>query len=85
MQLDDFGRFDLVLAMDRDNLEDLLALCPAEHREKVRLFLDFAGEQVSVREVPDPYYGGDDGFEQVLDLVEAATAGLIEQLRREGA
>ncbi|WP_188861804.1 low molecular weight protein-tyrosine-phosphatase [Marinobacterium nitratireducens] len=85
VQLDDFGRFDLVLAMDRDNLEDLLALCPAEHREKVRLFLDFAGEQVSVREVPDPYYGGDDGFEQVLDLVEAATAGLIEQLRREGA
>ncbi|NVK42857.1 MAG: low molecular weight phosphotyrosine protein phosphatase [Oceanospirillaceae bacterium] len=80
---DDFERFDLVLAMDRENLEDLLALCPIEHRGKVRLFQEFAGERAVLREVPDPYYGGDDGFEQVLDLVEVATEGLIEHLRRE--
>jgi len=83
--VNDFRRFDLVLAMDRDNLEDLLAICPEEHRTKVRLFLEFAGDRVATREVPDPYYGGDEGFEQVLDLVELAAAGLIEQLRRERA
>lgn len=83
VQAEDFGRFDLVLAMDRDNLEDLLAICPDEHRAKVSLFLEFAGDRVATLEVPDPYYGGDAGFEQVLDLVELATAGLIEQLRQD--
>lgn len=78
----DFRRFDLVLAMDRDNLDDLLAICPVEYRERVRLFLDFGGERIAQREVPDPYFGGADGFEHVLDLVEAASDGLIEQLRQ---
>lgn len=85
VELEDFRRFDLVLAMDRDNLDNLMRICPPEYRSRVRLFLEFAGDRVSMLEVPDPYFGGDDGFEQVLDLIEAASEGLIEQLQREGA
>lgn len=76
----DFAFFDLVLAMDQRNLNDLRAICPEAHREKIKLFLDFAPE-LSIREVPDPYYGGEDGFDEVLNLVEAASDGLIERLR----
>lgn len=76
----DFERFDLVLAMDDENLSNLQRLCPPQYRDRVRLFLDFASEN-SERNVPDPYYGGDDGFEHVLDLVEAASRGLLSQLR----
>jgi protein-tyrosine phosphatase len=76
---DDFAYFDLVLAMDRDNLRLLLQRCPPQHRAKLRLFLDYAPDE-SVDEVPDPYYGGTDGFERVLDLVEAAASGLIKSL-----
>ena len=73
----DFERFDLILAMDRENLRDLLALAPDdEARAKVRMFL--AGD----RDVPDPYYGGADGFEHVLDLVEEAALSLVDELRR---
>jgi protein-tyrosine phosphatase len=73
----DFDRFDLILAMDAENLRDLLAVAPDdEAREKVRLFL--SGD----RDVPDPYYGGDDGFDEVLDLVEEAAASLLDELRR---
>jgi protein-tyrosine phosphatase len=75
----DFAHFDLVLAMDRDNLQRLLERCPPEHRSKVRLFLEYAPDE-RVDEVPDPYYGGAAGFERVLDLVEAAARGLIEEL-----
>ena len=71
----DFGTFDLILAMDRGHLGLLERRCPAQHRAKLRLFL---GE----RDVPDPYYGGADGFEEVLDLVESACAGLLQELRR---
>jgi protein-tyrosine phosphatase len=77
----DFEQFELILAMDRQNLEDLRALCPASLLPRVRLLLDFAPGSVPGREVPDPYYGGTDGFEQVLDLVEAACSGLVDQLR----
>lgn len=75
----DFLRFDHILAMDHDNLELLRQACPAEHRAKLRLFLEFASGS-EVREVPDPYYGGPEGFEQVLDLVEDAASGLLAQL-----
>jgi len=75
---DDFDRFDLILAMDGDNLAFLESLCPPEHRGKLRLFLEFARES-RVREVPDPYYGGPDGFQQVLDLIEDAATGLLER------
>ena len=76
----DFSRFDLILAMDRQNLAVLQRRAPAEARERIRLFLEFA-PAVEVVEVPDPYYGGANGFEQVLDLVEAASRGLLEHLR----
>ncbi len=76
---EDFSRFDLLLAMDRDNLEVLLQRCPVEHRAKLKLFLTYASSE-SVDEVPDPYYGGAAGFERVLDLVESAARGLIESL-----
>lgn len=81
-QLDaaDFERFDLLLAMDRRNVNDALALAPVHGRERLRLFLDYAPE-APVREVPDPYYGGADGFEEVLDLVETASRGLLQALR----
>jgi protein-tyrosine phosphatase len=79
---DDFGRFDLLLAMDRDHHEQLLGLAPEDGAHKVRLFLDY-GSDGSAREVPDPYYGGPQGFEIVLDLIEDASRGLLAELRKE--
>ncbi len=75
---DDFELFDYIIAMDEDNQERLLERAPDEHRSKVQLFLSYAS--VSETEVPDPYYGGAAGFERVLDLVEAASRGLLETL-----
>jgi low molecular weight protein-tyrosine phosphatase len=77
----DFEEFDLILAMDLQNLQVLQRRAPAHARERVRLFLEFAPEAV-VTEVPDPYYGGPNGFEEVLDLVEAASRGLLAHLRQ---
>jgi protein-tyrosine phosphatase len=72
---DDFDRFDLIVAMDRENLRDLHALAPDDvAREKLRLL---AADQ----DVPDPYYGGDRGFETVLDMVGAACRELLDELR----
>ncbi len=76
----DFARFDYILAMDRDNLGILQALCPDDPNGKVRLFMDFAPE-VSERQVPDPYWGGQRGFERVLDMVEAASRGLLDHIQ----
>lgn len=76
----DFHEFDHILAMDRDNLADLKAIMPRDARAELRLFLDYAPDQ-PVRAVPDPYYGGPQGFERVLDLIAAASAGLLERLR----
>ncbi len=76
---DDFERFDLVLAMDRLNHATLLGLAPAQVHERIRLFMEFAGDN-DLEDVPDPYYGGPLGFEQVLDLAEAAAAGLLEDV-----
>lgn len=75
----DFSQFDLILAMDNRNFNDLQVMCPEAHHSKIKLFLDLA-PGISVREVPDPYYGGPSGFDNVLDLVEAASDGLIAQL-----
>jgi len=77
---EDFARFDLVLAMDDDNLANAQRLCPPAHRHKLKLLLAHA-PSVGRRQVPDPYYGGAAGFEEVLDLVEAACDGLIASLR----
>ncbi len=76
----DFETFDLILAMDRQNLRTLERRAPAHARERLRLFLEFAPES-GVLEVPDPYYGGQNGFEHVLDLIEAAARGLCAALR----
>ncbi|HSC96463.1 MAG TPA: low molecular weight protein-tyrosine-phosphatase [Burkholderiales bacterium] len=76
----DFGEFDYLLAMDRMNLRVLERLCPSRHGHKLKLFLAFSTDAVP-REVPDPYYGGEQGFEQVLDLVEEAAQGLLDHLR----
>lgn len=78
----DFARFDFVLAMDAENLANLLEICPPEHRPKVRLFLSFS-ERWTGQAVPDPYYGGAEGFDQVLDMVEDAGQGLLAAIRTE--
>jgi protein-tyrosine phosphatase len=77
----DFEDFDLILAMDLHNLKVLHRRAPLQARERVRLFLEFAPES-PVTEVPDPYYGGPNGFEEVLDLVEAASQGLLAHIRQ---
>jgi protein-tyrosine phosphatase len=78
---DDFEIFDHILAMDESNLTDLADLCPPRHRSKLRLFLEFA-PHAEEREVPDPYFGGDDGFGRVLDLIEAASRGFLAHLQQ---
>ena len=78
----DFERFDLLIALDRANLRELLAVAPDEEAaEKVRLLREFDPAAGGDLDVPDPYYGGDRGFETVLDMVEAACRGLIDELR----
>ncbi|SMR71481.1 Low molecular weight phosphotyrosine protein phosphatase [Marinobacterium sediminicola] len=81
--MSDFERFDYILAMDDANLRELRSLCPRGFRGHLGLFLDFA-EGVKHKEVPDPYYtSGDQGFEEVLDLVEKASQGLYRHLLQE--
>ncbi len=81
VEMADFTRFDYVLAMDSSNLDDLLSMCPEEYRDKVSLFLEFA-KNPRQQDVPDPYYGGGHGFERVLDLIEAGSLGLLDDIRR---
>lgn len=80
----DFAHYDYVLAMDRENLADLESRCPHPHRHKLRLFLSFSARWRDA-EVPDPYYGGDEGFDRVIDMVEDAARGLLAELRPGGA
>lgn len=77
---DDFERFDLLLAMDKANLAELRRRCPPTHRDKVRLLMEFAPGATET-EVADPYFGGAQDFEQVLDQVERACEGLLDTLR----
>ena len=77
---DDFERFDLIVAMDRLNHATLLDRSPPEHRERIRTLLEFAGKTAPA-DVPDPYYGGAKGFDDVLDLVESAVEGLLAEVR----
>jgi protein-tyrosine phosphatase len=76
----DFTEFDYVLAMDEMNLRALTRLCPSRHAHKLRLLMEFS-TGAALREVPDPYYGDEQGFELVLDLAEEASQGLLEHLR----
>lgn len=78
--MNDFVIFDYILAMDEKNKRDLLSICPAPYQAKVKLFLEFAPD-ISARDVPDPYYGGTGGFDHVLDLIEAASDGLIAVIK----
>ncbi len=79
--VDDFHEFDYILAMDNDNHSGLAAICPAGQEGRLRMFMEFA-PQMNIGEVPDPYYGGDSGFENVFDMVEAASRGLLEHIRK---
>ena len=78
---EDIKRFDYVLAMDRDNFNDLIDICPAGHETTIRLFMEFAPNRPE-DEVPDPYFGGVSGFDRVLDMIEDAARGLLEEIRR---
>jgi protein-tyrosine phosphatase len=87
---EDFERFDYILAMDRQNLRELQSLKPKNSRAEVKLFLEFApgaaapgaaAPQAGSLEVPDPYYGGDQDFERVLDLAAAASRGFLDSLQ----
>ncbi len=83
VQTKDFDEFDLILAMDGHNLDLLKQQCPAWHQAKLGRLLDY--RQAGAEEnVPDPYYGGPQGFEMVLDLVDDAVQGLIDDLKRQG-
>ena len=77
----DFVDFDYLLGMDQDNVSAMRQLKPANSQAHVGLLLDFAGTPGG--EVPDPYYGGEEGFENVLNMIEAASDGLIQHLKRE--
>ena len=77
----DFHEFDYILAMDDDNYQILESLCPSGLEDKLSLFLDFSKEY-SETQVPDPYYGGDQGFEHVFDLVDSASHGLLEDIKK---
>lgn len=78
---EDFTRFDLILAMDLANHSKLSNMAGPAHGQKVKLFLEFA-PGTDETEVPDPYYGGEDGFEHVLSLLQAASEGLADHIQR---
>lgn len=78
---EDFHHFDYVLAMDHENLADLSRICPPGKEDRLALFLDFA-PALGQRQVPDPYYGGSQGFEDMLDLIEGGSRELLAHIRR---
>ncbi|HCQ19957.1 MAG TPA: protein tyrosine phosphatase [Anabaena sp. UBA12330] len=80
-QVSDFQQFDLILAMDRDNYDDILAVDPSgQYHSKVRLMCDFCSTH-TLKEVPDPYYGGVEGFNHVIDLLMDACQGLLKHIK----
>ena len=81
VELRDFERFDLVVAMDYENRAFLERLCPPSARRKLKLMMEYA-RHYTVSEVPDPYGGGPQGFETVLDMLEDATGGLLDEIAR---
>lgn len=80
VSLSDYEDFDLILAMDNDNYNILMAQSPAHAKPKISLFMDFAPQRKE-REVPDPYFGGQNGFEKVFEMVEEASEGLLRHIR----
>lgn len=77
----DAGHFDHLFALDEENLREMRKIVPGNHAGRVRLFMDLSAKYRG-QEVPDPYYGGADGFEIVLDMVEDASAGLLSDIRK---
>ena len=77
---EDFDKYDYILAMDKSNLANLQKVSDSAYHPKIKLFLSFANSDH--QEVPDPYYGGKKGFELVLDLIEQASDGLIEDIKK---
>ncbi|HEC73389.1 MAG TPA: low molecular weight phosphotyrosine protein phosphatase, partial [Methylophaga aminisulfidivorans] len=75
----DFEEFDFIFAMDTSNYEILINACPTEHQHKVKMFLDYAPEREE-DDVPDPYYGGQNGFNHVFDLVTDASKGFLQSV-----
>ncbi len=77
----DYEEFDYILAMDNSNLLDMQALNSGNGKAKLSLFLDYSPISTKIKEVPDPYYGGERGFENVLDLIESASIGLLDDIK----
>ena len=75
----DFERFDLILAMDKANRQGLLKLAPRDRQDKIRMFMDCA-PHFGVHEIPDPFFGDKDGFDYVVQLIDAASRGLMRSL-----
>lgn len=78
VMMNDFEEFDLILAADKENLDDLMSQCPAHLQYKVALFLSFGESQY--QEIPDPYYGEGNGFELVLDLIEESSEAILRSI-----
>lgn len=83
VQSSDFADFDYILAMDHDNLAELNYRCPDQFNHKLSLLMKFSQENMFGLEVPDPYFGGSQGFEKVLDMIEAASQGLLAHIRQQ--
>lgn len=81
VEVADFARFDYILAMDNANMSILYRMCPQDYQDRLGMFLQYS-QNHQEREVPDPYYGGDRGFENVLDMVEDAAAGLLMHIKQ---
>jgi len=81
VQSEDFDYYDYILAMDNDNFYNLSKLCPENNNHKLHLFLSFAPHLKPQEEVPDPYYGGAKGFENVYDMVDQASEGLLQDIK----
>ncbi|WP_233144625.1 low molecular weight protein-tyrosine-phosphatase [Methyloprofundus sedimenti] len=79
----DFEDYDYLLAMDEENQAIMMEACPEKYQHKIKLFLEYA-PHLETNEVPDPYFGGTYGFEKVLDLIEEASTGFLEQLKKSG-
>lgn len=82
VKLNDFHEFDYILAMDKANLADLVRICPSQYRHKLNLFMDFSCGMKC--DVPDPYYGGQESFENVLNMLEEAATALLTRISQNG-
>lgn len=83
VRMQDFETFHHILAMDQDNLAILRRHCPPQHKHKLGLLMQYSENFSEHAEVPDPYFGGDEGFEEVLNMTEEAGKGLLERIRGE--